>query len=305
MPPDAYPTRNRATQRGRGRHALICRLAQRGEGDFLGVVRAGLDIGAYADALPVAAGDRVDRVRLGQDRPDLRRHVDRRDVVGRTRRALAEHRPATADLQVVGQRLAGGVGAAADQDHHRGVGRRASGRPASSSAGPGRGRRRRRCPGPVRTASRRSWRRSPGRRRRCAAGRGPRRGRRRPGRWRPRRRAGWRRRTACCRRPRRPARRRSAGPRRSGQPCRRISAGSSGGQPGAVRSTTRSPAGWNCSSRCRQYRWATASIAVSPAAVTGSSRSPNSSTRAAASASIRGWRGGSRSPIPPAPVLRH
>src|SRR5918998_356398 len=80
-----------------------------------------------------------------------------------------------------------------------------------------------------------------------------------------------------------------------GAPRRRISVSSSAGQPGAVRSTTSSPSEWKSSTRCREYRWAVASTAPTPAAVTGSSRSPNSARRAAARASIRGWGGGSRS----------
>src|SRR5215212_8739783 len=89
-----------------------------------------------------------------------------------------------------------------------------------------------------------------------------------------------------------------------GAPRRRISVGSSAGHPGAVRSTTRPPAGSKLSSRCRQYRWAVAWIAATAAAVTGSSRSPNSSCRDAANATIRSCRGGSRSSQPASSCTR-
>ena len=194
-------------------------------------------------------------------------------------------------LEVVGERLARGERALADEHADRRLARRRQvreppGRPPLARAVPvdhvgdvGRARRR--------AASRARASRSPDRRRRCAAGRAPRRGRRAAGRTRPRGRARRGARRPGRRARARPRRRDVARPRRPSRPAAATSRGSCGGQPGGSVSGTSDPSATYSSAKCRENSCATASISRHSSAVTSRASSPKRSSSARLSRSPR------------------
>ena len=219
----------------------------------------------------------------------MRAEHDRRDVVGRAGGALADQRAEPLRLEVVRERLAGGVRPRPDQRRRRGgAARRAGQRVPAGGSRPCR-RRRRRARARGRAASRARPSRCRGRRRRWRAGPSTTAGaprsvlERRPRGTGRRARAG----TGCETRSTPPSPMRSAAiPARSAA----ASAGSGSGQPRDSVSGTSPPSGTHSTSRWRLKRRASACSSAQTAASTSRPSSPNRAPSAASRAAAPGIR---------------
>ena len=174
----------------------------------------------------------------------------------------------------------------------------------STTGACGRGRSRPRCGWAARrAASRARAPPCPDRRRRCAAGRAPRRAPRAAARTRPPGRA---RRGARCRGCRARARRRrraAAAPPRPSRPAARPRRGSCGGQPGGSRSGTSDPSSTYSSAKWREKACAAVSISAQSSASTARVSSPKRSRSACWRRSPRSRSGNRRSSQPQRPEV--